>query len=101
MNREKHRYFIELHPENGLPVPRWREAEVRRLQATHFIAEIGAWLKREALENKVATMAVTALGQVQITCEADVIGQIRSYGETNIAAIRPGASFAENLGRFA
>jgi hypothetical protein len=100
MYKEKHRYFIELHPDGGSPVPRWRETEVRREQANHFIAEIGAWLKREALENKVAAMAVTALGQVQITCEADIIGHIRSYSDRNIAVIRPGAQFAENFGRF-
>jgi hypothetical protein len=100
MYKEKHRYFIELYPDNGTPVPRWRETEVRCQQAMHFMAEIGAWLKREELENKVAAMAVTALGQVQITCEAEVIGHIRSYGETNIAVIRPAAQFSENLGRF-
>jgi hypothetical protein len=100
MNKEQHRYFIELQPESGPAPPRWREAEVRREQALHFITEIGQWLKREALESKVAAMAVTALGQVQIICEAEIISQIRSTSDTEIVAIRPGAAFAENLGRF-
>jgi len=100
MYKEQRRYFIELQPESGPVPPRWREAEIRREQATNFIAEIGQWLKREALENKVAAMAVTALGQVQIICEAEIISQIRSSSETDIVTIRPGAPYAENLGRF-
>ena len=100
MIKEKHRYFIELHPEVGPPPPRWRETEIRREQALTFITEIGEWLKREALDYKVTDMVVTALGQVQIVCEADVITHIRSACEPTIAAIRPGAQFAESFGRF-
>ena len=98
--KDHFRYFIELQPKNGPVPPRWQEAEVRREQATSFIAEIGEWLRREALENKVAAMAVTALGQVQIICEADIISQIRASSDASIVAIRPGASLAENFGRF-
>ena len=85
------RYFIELQPADGPPVPRWRETEARREQAASFISAIHDWLKREALESKVAAIAMTALGQVQITCEAEVINQIRHQDEMNIAAIRRGA----------
>src|SRR5471032_521521 len=95
--KDHRRYFIELQPKSGPTPPRWQEAEIRREQATHFIAQIGQWLKREALESKVATMAVTALGQVQIICEAEIISQIRSSSDTSIVAIRPGAA---HLGRF-
>ena len=34
---------------------------------------------------------MTALGQVLITCQPDVISQIRGRDEMNIAAIRRGA----------
>jgi hypothetical protein len=100
MYEKQHRYFIELQPEGGPAPPRWQEAEIRREQAANFITVINAWLKREDLEDKVVAMEVTALGQVQIICEAGIISQIRSHGDTSIAAIRPGAAFAENLGRF-
>jgi hypothetical protein len=100
MSKEKHRYFIELYPESTLSPPRWREAEIRREQALAFIMEIGEWLKREALDTKVSDMVVTVLGQVQIVCEADIITQIRNAREPDIAMIRSGAQFAENLGRF-
>ncbi len=100
MNKEKHRYFIELHPEGGPPPPRWRETEIRREQSLIFITEIIEWLKREALDNKVTDIVVTALGQVQIVCEAEIITQIRSTCEPAIAAIRPGAQLADSLGRF-
>jgi hypothetical protein len=100
MIKEKHRYFIELYPEGGSEPPRWRETEIRRAQAAHFIAEIHAWLKQEALDNRVSGMTITALGQVQIICEADIINQIRSDREPAIAMIRSGAEFAESFSRF-
>ena len=101
MNNEQHRYFIELQPHEGTPVSRSEEALVRRQQAERFVEEVGAWLQREAMESKVLAMAVTALGQVQITCEADVISQIRTHDEERIAAIRQGATYVENMGRWA
>lgn len=98
MKSETHRYFIELQPAGGPPVPRWRETEVRREQAAQFISEIGDWLREVDLQDKVKNMAITALGQVQITCEADVISQIRHHDEMNIVTIRP-AAYHAHLGR--
>jgi len=98
--REKGRYFIELQPIDGEPMPRQRETELRREQAAHFIMQIGDWLHREALESKVAHMAITALGQVQITCEADIIQHLRHQDEERIAAIRYGAMYVETMGRW-
>jgi hypothetical protein len=100
MTSERRRYFIELQPIDGAPVPRNRETELRREQAARFIAGVGAWLRRESLEDKVASMAVTALGQVQITCEADIINHISHRDEERIAAIRHGATFVESMGRW-
>ena len=74
MNSEQHRYFIELMPESGDPLPRWRETEARRQQAALFVETFGEWLKEQELDTKVSTLAITALGQVQITCEAEIIG---------------------------
>lgn len=105
MNRETHRYFIELEPkENTAPqenVTRAMENELRRQQAAEFVSSFGEWLRREALENKVANLAITVLGQVQITCEADVIHHIRDQEELPIASIRQGAVYADHLGRIA
>ena len=100
MDGEKNRYFIELQPETGDPVPRYQETETRRIQATQFIAMISEWLKEKELENKVSDLAITALGQVQITCEADIIGMLRREEEENIAAIRHASAFINNLGRW-
>ena len=98
--REHGRYFIELQPKDGEPVPRNREAELRREQAADFIAYIGDWLRREALESKVASMAITAFGQVQIICDSDIINHLRHDDETPIAAIRNSAMFVESMGRW-
>lgn len=96
----QHRYFIELQPRDGRPVPRYRETELRREQAAHFIAHVGDWLRREALEDKVASMAITALGQVQIICDADIINHLRHDDETPIATIRNSAMYMESLNRW-
>ena len=100
MTGDHRRYFIELQPKDGKPVPRHQENEVRREQAADFIHSIGDWLRREALENKVASMAITALGQVQIICDAEVINHLRDRDENHIAAIRHGAMFVESMGRW-
>ncbi len=94
------RYFIELQPKDGRPVPRYRETELRREQAADFIANLGAWLRREAMENKVASMAITALGQVQIICDNDIINHLRQDDDTNIATIRNGAMFVGTMSRW-
>jgi hypothetical protein len=99
MKNDTRRYFIELQPAAGPPVPRWQETELRRQQATRYIAAISEWLKKSSLNDKVATMAVTALGQVQITCETDVIDQLRDYDDMSIAVIRPGVAYNANIGR--
>lgn len=100
MGYEHRRYFIELQPKDGRPVPRHQENEIRREQAAHFIAYVGDWLRREALENKVASMAITALGQVQIICDAEIINHLRHEDETSIAAIRNSAMYVESMNRW-
>ena len=45
-------------------------------------------------------MAVTALGQVQIICEADIISELQRQDDDHIAAIRPSAMFVETMGRW-
>lgn len=102
---ELNRYFIELQPADGTAVPRYRETELRRALAAQFLETVGDWLRENALIDKVSTMAITALGQVQITCEADVINHIRSHDDLNVAAIRQssmmvGSMLAENADRW-
>jgi hypothetical protein len=99
MNYDKHRYFIELQMGGQGETPRNREAEIRRAQAAQFIDQIVEWLHKEALNDKVASMAVTALGQVQITCEQDIISRIRDDENLNIAAIRQGTALSESVQR--
>ncbi|HEU0118245.1 MAG TPA: hypothetical protein VFR09_06390 [Alphaproteobacteria bacterium] len=97
---ELNRYFIELQPSDGLAVPRYREAEVRRQQAADFLERVEAWLRLHELDSKVSTMAITALGQVQITCEADVINQLRNYDDMAIAAIRSSTMMSDLQNRW-
>ena len=100
MSTDLHRYFIELHPKSGTAVPRHQESASRREQAADYILHISAWLRREDMESKVASMAITALGQVQIICDAEIISQLRHEDETHIAAIRNGAMFVDSMGRW-
>jgi hypothetical protein len=95
----KNRYFIELHMEAANEVPRNREAEIRRAQAAHFIDQMAFWLHEEELNGKVASMAITALGQVQITCEQDIISRLRKDDSLQIAMIRQGGTVADSLTR--
>jgi hypothetical protein len=99
MNRDHHRYFIELQPDGQAPVPRNREAETRREQALLFIAAIYDWLKNHDLDTKVSAMDVTAFGQIRITCDAEIINRIRDEDALSIAAIRPGAMYVEGMGQ--
>ena len=96
------RYFIELQSDtpSDIQLPRNQELEIRREIAAHFITMIAERLKSEELDDKVSMLAVTALGQVQITCEADVINLIRQQKAKDIVAIRQGSLFAENIGRW-
>jgi hypothetical protein len=95
----KNRYFIELLPA-GEPVPRYRETELRRALAAEFLEKVAEWLKGHGLNDKVTAMAITALGQVQITCEPEIIHHIRGQDDLNIAAIRQGSMYVENTSRW-
>ena len=99
MSEGKNRYFIELQMGADSDVPRNREAEIRRAQAAQFIDQIASWLHEEALNDKVASMAVTALGQVQITCEQGIISRMRDDDTLNIAAIRQSATLSDSVQR--
>ncbi len=96
---DTHRYFIELHMDAGYEVPRNREAEVRRAQAEQFIGQISQWLREQELNDRVASIAVTALGQVQITCAQDIIGRMRNDENLNIADIRSGGTLTDSVRR--
>jgi hypothetical protein len=99
MLEDKYRYFIELHMEGRDAIPRRCEAEVRRAQATQFVSHISQWLQQEELKDKVSSIAVTALGQVLITCEEDIISRIRDDGTLNVAAIRAGKGLSQSIQR--
>ena len=96
---EKNRYFIELQMDSESEIPRNREAEIRRAQAAQFIDQISMWLHEQELNDKVASMAITALGQVQITCEQGIISRLREDDTLQIATIRQGGSLAESIQR--
>ena len=99
MREDKHRYFIELQMNAEGNVPRRREAQVRRAQAEQFVSQISGWLQEEELKDKVASIAITALGQVLITCEQTIITRIREDENLNIAAIRSGAKLSSSVQR--
>ncbi len=99
MGENKHRYFIELQMDGKETVPRKQEAEVRRAHAEAFVGQISEWLQKEELDNKVASIAVTALGQVLITCDHDVIARIREEEERSIVSIRSGTTLSTSLRR--
>lgn len=99
MTQDKNRYFIELQLDAAPEIPRSREAEIRRAQAAHFIDQLATWLHEAELNDKVSSVAITALGQVQITCESDIITHLRSDESMNIAAIRQSATLAESVYR--
>jgi hypothetical protein len=99
MREDKHRYFIELQVDAGKDVSRRQEAELRRAQAEQFVSQISAWLLEEELKDKVTSVAVTALGQVLITCEQDVISRMRGNETLNIVTIRSGATLSESVQR--
>jgi len=97
---ELNRYFIELQTAEGESVSRNRETELRRELAAQFLETVGQWLRAHELADKVSAMAVTALGQVQITCEPDIINHIRGQEDLNIAAIRQGGILTDTMGRW-
>ena len=99
MRGDKHRYFIELQMGGESEVPRNRETEIRRAQATQFVGQVSQWLQEKELNDRVASIAVTALGQVLITCEKDIISSLRQDENLNIAVIRSGATLAESIQR--
>jgi len=99
MLEDKYRYFIEPQMSGGGDVPRRDEAEARRAQAQVFVGEISRWLQDQELKDGVASIAVTALGQVLITCEQDIIARIRQNESLNIAAIRSGATLSDSIQR--
>ncbi len=98
MREDKRHYFIELQME-AIEVPRNREAALRRAQALLFVGQIKDWIDQESLEEKVSSMAVTAMGQVLITCEKDIIARLRSDESLNIAAIRASTPLSHTLRR--
>jgi hypothetical protein len=91
MVKDLKRYFIELQPVEGETVPRHQETAKRRELAAQFLKNVGLWLHQHEMADKVSEMAITALGQVQMTCVPDVINHIRHYDDLNIANIRQGA----------
>jgi hypothetical protein len=99
MREDKRRYFIELQMEGGKPVPRKQEAQVRRAQAAQFIGQISKWIEEQELNDRVASMAVTALGQVLITCEQDIIIRIQEDDTLNIAAVRSSTTLTDSIQR--
>ena len=100
MSNPHYRYFIELQPSNGAPVHRSAEAQTRRATALEFLTTVRDWLVKQDLNEKVSALNVTLFGQIQITCESDVIQRIRHDDVVDIASIRQGTMYTENLSRW-
>jgi hypothetical protein len=100
MRKPHYRYFIELQPRDGTHASRAFEAEAQRQAASGFIETMREWLREKDLADKVSALGVTMFGQIQITCEATVIKLIRNQDVVDIAAIRQGVAYTENLGRW-
>jgi hypothetical protein len=98
MRQDICRFFIELQMEDH-EVPRHREAAVRRAQAAQFIEQYASWLQGQDMNAEVS-MAITALGQVQVTCVPDIIERLHAH-ETypHIAAIRRSAPLSDSIQR--
>ncbi|MDD4617474.1 MAG: hypothetical protein PHW76_10305 [Alphaproteobacteria bacterium] len=99
MPQDKRRYFIEVPLNGGEAVSRRYEAEARRAMAAQFVGEFSQWLRDQDLDSKVASIAVTALGQVLITCEMDIISRMRKDENLHIANIRSAAALAGSIQR--
>jgi len=99
MPNDKHRYFIELQTGLDCGASRIQETAGRRAAAEKFVSEVLGWLQENELKEKVAHLAVTALGQVQITCESEVIDKLRRDDRENIVNIRQGLPLTESLQR--
>lgn len=91
MPDQKLRYFIELHPGAEEAFSRHQIYARRRAQALATVTHLRSWLLREGLERKVALLSPTAFGQVQITCEPDVMERIRDDETMPISVIRQGS----------
>jgi len=101
MSEDRYRFFIELQIDGEEAFSRQGEAQARRALAERFVSQISSWIQEEELRDKVASIAITALGQVLITCERDIIVRIREDETHSIAAIRSGATLTESLSRIA
>jgi len=99
MSEDRYRYFIELQMNGEREFCRRDEAQARRELAERFVCQLSSWIQEEELKDKVASIAITALGQVLITCEQDIISRIREDESRSIAAIRTGATLTESLSR--
>jgi hypothetical protein len=97
MHSEKQRYFIEMDLSGSIPSSYMLETKMRQEKAVQFIAQVCAWVKEHNLTDKVGSLTITAMGQVLITCEADIIEQINSLDSFPIATIRPGVAPFEKL----
>lgn len=91
MSEEKYRYFIELLADLNEPCSRAEANERRHSQALETITQLRDWLHDNGLEEKVGLLSPTTFGQVQITCEAQVMDKIREEEALPIAAIRQGS----------
>jgi len=100
MPNPHYRYFIELQPSDGVPLPRAAETESRRVAALGFLKTVRDWLVQKDLNEKVSALTVTLFGQIQITCESEIIKRIRHEDVVDIASIRQGTMYTENPGRW-
>jgi hypothetical protein len=94
MAQDIRRYFIEPQMATDDELSRNREAEVRRVEAEKFLEQIASWLDGHDLQAKVVRMAITAMGQVQITCERDLINRLCEDDQLPIAAVRSGGTLS-------
>ncbi len=93
------RYFIELHVEKSQETARPVLDQMRRHKALEFTQIVSEWLGEHGMANDVASISVTAMGQVMIVCSNRVIDQIREQDVWGIAHIRSSDQFSKLASR--
>lgn len=89
------RYFIELHVADSHETSRPILDQMRRHKALEFMQIVVEWLREHEMADDVASLSVTAMGQVMIVCTNRVIDQIREQDIWAIAHIRSSDQFSK------
>jgi uncharacterized protein YjcR len=99
MNGDHFRYYIVLQPERTLSGSATLQRQTRRAASFEFVTLLKEWIAENHQQEQVSALDVTMFGQIQITCDAEFIDQIRQQDIWAIAEIRPAQSAELSLRR--